>query len=284
MRITAQYFRFILLASLLVFSLNPAWSETAGIDAKPSYRFGVVPQFAQRELFRIWSPILAELERRTGFRFVLTGSPQIPVFEKNFLAGDYDFAYMNPYHVIKAHQSQGYDPLVRDGDQSLTGILVVPVASPVKSLPDLEGKKIAFPAPNALGASLLIRAELARIHQITVHPVYVKTHSSVYLHVAKELADAGGGVRSTLQSQPPAVRERLRVIYETRPMAPHPVSAHPRVPAEHRERVRQAFLDLGSTPDGAALLAGIPVGRIVSASMEEYRPMLEWGLDEFWVD
>jgi phosphonate transport system substrate-binding protein len=79
------------------------------------YRFGVVPQFEQRKLFRIWRPILDELKHRTGLTFTLVGSPKIPVFEQEYSDGTYDFVYMNPYHLLKAHDSQGYLPLVRDG-------------------------------------------------------------------------------------------------------------------------------------------------------------------------
>ena len=31
---------------------------------------------------------------------------------------------------------------------------------------DLNGKTVAFPSPNALGASLLMRADLERLHKI----------------------------------------------------------------------------------------------------------------------
>ncbi len=248
----------------------------------PTYVFGVVPQFEQRKLFSIWKPLLDELEQRTGLHFDLSGSPKIPAFEHRFLHGDFDFAYMNPYHVLKAADTQGYLPLVRDGEHMLYGLLVVHRDSPVTSVEALQGQILAFPAPNALGASLLVRADLQRVFNVQVIPRYVQTHSSVYLHVAQGLVAAGGGVEQTLAAQPAAVRDKLRVVYRTRGIAPHPVVAHPRVPKEHRERVRAAWLDLSSTPQGQAMMSRIPMSAPINASLDDYEALREWGLDEFW--
>jgi phosphonate transport system substrate-binding protein len=255
-----------------------AWSAEKGV-----YSFGVVPQFEQRKLFRIWRPILNELEQRTGLRFKLVGSAKIPVFEQKYEQGDYDFAYMNPYHLLVAHDCQGYQPLVRDGGRQLRGILVVAKESQIQSVDELAEKRVAFPSPNALGASLLMRAELAKLHGVEIIPHYVQTHSSVYLHVALGQTIAGGGVASTLRSQKPEVREKLRILYETRPMSPHPISVHPRVPEADRLKVQQALLEMAKTEAGSALLAKIPMHQAQKASLEDYTPMSTWGLEEFYL-
>jgi phosphonate transport system substrate-binding protein len=261
----------------LTFATYPVCSAENGL-----YRFGVVPQFEQRKLFRIWRPILDDLEQRTGLRFKLVGSPKIPVFEEKYKEGAYDFSYMNPYHLLLAHDCQGYLPLVKDGGRMLKGILVVAKESPVKRVQELAGKPVAFPSPNALGASLLMRAELAQLHGVEVLPRYVQTHSSVYLHVALGQTAAGGGVAATLRSQKPEIRQKLRILYETRPISPHPISVHPRVPEADRKKVQQALLDMAETKKGAALLAKIPMRKAVVASLEDYKPMSDWGLEAFY--
>ncbi len=258
--------------------LTPPPPEAA---VSPEYTFAVVPQFEQRKLYAIWKPIIGELERRTGLTFKLVTTLKIQDFEREFLKGFFDFVYMNPYHIVKGYPSPGYIPLVSD-NKPLRGILVVRKDSPVQNIGDLTGKVVAFPSPNALGACLMIRADLERLHHITVKPLYVKTHSSVYLHVAKGLAAAGGGVGKTLQEQSGAIRDALRVIYTTRDLQSHPVAAHPRVRKEDREKVRQAFLDMGNTPEGRALLSLVPIQQIVPVTMEAYRPMLGWGLENYY--
>lgn len=257
--------------------------QTGSVRAETVYSFGVVPQFEPRKLASIWVPILKELEARTGLKFKMVGSPKIPEFEVSFQAGEFDFAYMNPYHAMLASGQQGYLPLNRDHGRKLFGVLVVKKDSPIKDIKELEGKTISFPAPNALGASLLMRADLAKIAGIKIKPLYVHTHSSVYLNVVFGKTVAGGGVMGSLKGQNQDVRDALRVLYKTREMAPHPVTAHPRVPPEHMELVRKAFLDMGRTEQGAALLAKVPFKKIGPAGPDEYAELKTWGLEEFYV-
>jgi phosphonate transport system substrate-binding protein len=273
-------------ASILV-PLLTALFLIAGITWRPApaqvrYSFGVIPQFEQRKLHAIWKPIIEELERRTGLAFELETTLKIQDFEREFMNGGFDFVYMNPYHIIMTTRTEEYIPLVAD-TQPLRGILVVRRDSGMTKPEQLDGKEVAFPSPNALGASLMMRADLDRLRHIKVKPVYVKTHSSVYLHVVKNLVAGGGGVEKTLQEQPQEIRDELRVIYTTRPMPSHPVAAHPRVPKENREKVRQAFLAMNATPEGRALLAKVPTRGLRSVSMDEYRAMLGWGLENYWV-
>lgn len=245
------------------------------------YVFGVVPQFEQRKLYAIWKPVIEELEKRTGLSLKMATTVKIQDFEKEYIKGNFDFVYMNPYFMVVGEEAGRYVPLVRD-KAALRGILVVRKDSPIKKISDLNGKVVAFPTPNAIGASLLMRADLERLFSTFVKPVYVKTHSSVYLHVVQGLAAAGGGVEKTLQEQAEAVRGALRVLYTTRDMPSHPIAAHPRVKIDDREKVRRALLDMAETEQGRKLLSEIPIRKLTSASMDDYTHMLKWGLDLYW--
>lgn len=263
--------RLALFACLLCLAAT-AWAET--------FVFGVVPQFERRQLFAIWQPILGELEKRTGYRFELATSTDIAAFDRQYFAGAFDFAYMNPYFMVV--NPQGYIPLVRD-KTPLYGLLVVRKDSPAQGPADLQGAEIAFPTPNAIGASMLIRAELARKYRVAFTPRYVKSHTAVYLNVAQGLAAAGGGVQKTFDEQKDAVRDLLRVIHKTQPFPSHPIAAHPRVPAAAREKVREALLAIAASPAGAALLQDVPLASMVAAAARDYDPLRELGLQDFFV-
>ena len=248
------------------------------------YTIGVVPQFSARTLQSIWTPILQELERRTGHTFELRGSQSIAAFEQQLMAGDFDFAYMNPYHFIKANNVHGYMPLVRDTGKKLRGILVVRKDAPIDDIAQLQGEAIAFPSPNALGASLMMRALLAQEFKLGFEPRYVKSHDSVYLNVVMGRTLAGGGVARTLAKQPPEVREQLRVLYTTPAVASHPLAVHPRVPETVREQVRGELIAIGQGEPGRQLLAKIPIGNAGPALSEDYAPLQAMGLEAFYVE
>ncbi len=243
----------------------------AADSSKPHvYKIGVVPQFGQRKLFRIWVPIIKRLEKDTGLNFELVGSHQIPDFEDKFMAGNFDFAYMNPYHAVNANRTQGYIPLVRDGSRVLQGIIVVRKDNPIHSVKELNSQSVAYPSAKALGASLLPRSELVKKFNVTTTPVYAKTHTSVYLHVVQNLVVAGGGIKSTLEKQKPQVKNLLRVLYYTQTHKSHPIVAHPRVPISHILKVQYAFIKMSRTLSGAALLKQIPMNKAIIATMPDY--------------
>ncbi len=143
------------------------------------YSFSVVPRVSPTQLHKEWQPIMERISLETGISLQLKISPSIPKFESEFIKGEPDFAYMNPYHAVIAKQAQGYIPLFRD-NKLLTGILLVRKDSPYKSIQDLNGKTIGFPAPNAFGASLYLRALLTETFKIQFETRYLTTHSGCF--------------------------------------------------------------------------------------------------------
>lgn len=262
---------------LIIFLLGLAGSVFGGHPASVTakiYSVGVVPQFEQRQLVHIWRPLLDELEHRTGLKFRLAGTPRISSFEKKVELGEFDFVYMNAYMVSKSQHDQKYIPLIMDGGRAMKGIVVVHKDSPIKDIKELNGQEMVFPAPNAFGASMVVRRELQELHGVTIKPIYAQTHSSVYLHIAKKLAIAGGGVARTLHEQDAHIKNNLRILYTTQPLPPHPISAQERIPEQIREKVKNALLEMGQTEEGRHLLAAIPMKSPVAASVKDYSPLM----------
>jgi phosphonate transport system substrate-binding protein len=222
------------------------------------------------------------LEAACAVRIEIDIADSIPQFEQGFARGDLELAYMNPYHLVMANDKAGYIPLVRDHGRQLQGVLVVKKDSGIGSPEQLQGKTVAFPAPNALGASLQMRQELQDRFQVKINPLYVKTHDSVYLSVLMGKAAAGGGVQKTLNQQKPEYREHLQIIHQTTPVPSHPLAVLPSVAAEAREKILQALLQLGETEAGRALLAPVPIKQIGPAEIADYQPLRKLGLERFY--
>lgn len=271
------------LTGLLSLSLPVAATETPAPDLTPPvYSFAVVPQFTPIKTEQIWRPILKTIEESSGIRLDLVVPTSIPAFEHALYEGKYDFAYMNPYHLLVAHAKQGYRPLLADISRQMHGIVVVRKHGPIDSIEALAGRRMAFPAPNAFAASLLVRAGLRREFKISVTPWYVVNHSSVYLDVAIGLVPAGGGVLSTLRKQPETIQNRLRILYRTPGTPTHPIAVNPRlVPEEATRRVVQAFLQLTHSASGRRLLAAIPIYQIGRVEYSRYKPLERLELGKF---
>ncbi len=285
-RIAGQYsyfFKKIILFLLFCLVGGGFFISTVCHSDEKVFSFGVVPQFDTRRIHDIWQPILNQLDKEFGIQLRLVSSSSIPAFENSFLKGSYDLAYMNPYHLLVANKAQGYFPIVMDTGRQLYGIIVVRSDSPIQDVKELYGKTIAFPAPNALGAALIPRAEFAKKFKIKFTPKYVKSHTSVYLNVMLRQADAGGGVQKTFARQKEKISKSLRILYKTESVSPHPIAVHPRVRIETAERIRAAFIALGKTDQGRSMFKKIPMEQIGPASMEDYAALKSMGLDEFYV-
>jgi phosphonate transport system substrate-binding protein len=158
---------------------------------------------------------------------------------------------------------------------------VVRKDSGISSLKDLNGKKLAFPAPNAMAASLLIRFALDQ-NNIQITPEYVKTHGNVYRSVALGDYIAGGGVNNTFKRESPVLQNELRVLFETPKIMPHPVAVHPRVPVQIRQAVARTFVELGKDSNIAKKLDQIQIPKPIEVSYErDYQNLEKLGLEKF---
>jgi phosphonate transport system substrate-binding protein len=269
-----------LLGSALLSNINAQAQER---DDRTTFTVAVVPQFPAAELHRDWTPLLKRVSQATGFNLNLKLQPSIPRFESEMMLGTPDFAFMNPYHAVMAARAQGYAPVLRNA-QPLSGILVVQRSSSVKTVQDLDGKELAFPAPNAFGASLWMRALLAERERVRITPVYVQTHSNVYRQVLRGKAAAGGGVNNTLLQESEEVRAHLRVLFETPGVAPHPLCVHPRVPTRVRQAVTDAIAGLTADAEGQTMLKDIFMSKPTKADYaRDYSSLEQYKLEKYVV-
>jgi phosphonate transport system substrate-binding protein len=253
-------------------------SEAGAEDIPPSITFGIVPQQSAGKLAQNWAPVLAYLGAHSGTDLKFRTARDIPEFERRVAAGDYDIAYMNPYHYTVFSGDPGYRAFVKAANQPIRGILVVRADSPTQSPAELADATIAFPAPAAFAASVLTRAYLTRAN-IAFTPKYVASHDSVYRAVAKGLYPAGGGVIRTLDSVAPDIRAQLRVLWTSEGYTPHAFAAHPRVPAAVVARLTRAMVDMGDTDTGRALLAPLSIGGFESATDSDWDDVRLLGID-----
>jgi phosphonate transport system substrate-binding protein len=259
---------------LLLFCGQTVWAQAPN----ETLSFGIVPQQAASKLARLWGPILAYLSEKSGVRLMFKTAPNIPEFERRCAAGEYDIAYMNPYHYTVFHRASGYQVFARQKDKRIRGIMVVRKDSPLQRLDELSGATLAFPAPAAFAASVLPRAELTR-DGIAFSAKYVASHDSVYRTVAKGLYPAGGGIERTFNNMEPDIRQQLRILWRSDAFTPHAFAAHPRLSSASVQRIQQAMLEMENTPAGRALLARIKFKGIEAGADADWDDIRGLGID-----
>lgn len=134
--------------------------------------------------------------------------------------------------------------VIRDGAKRYTGVLVVKDDSSVRSVADLDARKVAFVDPTSTTGYLLpLRALQGAGAKVT--PVFSGGHEAAIAALAAGDVDAAATFAAS--------RPGFRVLAETGTVPNEPVFFSARVLPEARDKVTRALTDLAATPEGRAL-------------------------------
>lgn len=255
-------------------------NKTASDDPQKNVlTVGIVPQQSATKLARLWSPILRYVSKHSGYNLHFRTAPTIPKFEERVAAGEYDLAYMNPYHYTVFHEKPGYIAFAKRKNKKIKGIMVTRKDNPIEDMRTLAGQTLAFPAPAAFAASILTRAWLAQ-NDISITPRYVSSHDSVYRAVAHGLMPVGGGIMRTFNNVDPKIREQLRVLWISEGFTPHAFAAHPRVSKTAMDAVAKVFIEMFDNQEGKELLLGVSFKNgLQAAENKDWDDVRALGLD-----
>lgn len=231
---------------------------------------GIVPHQSPATLAARWQPLLTLLSNVLNGHFHFGTAATVTDFEERCINGNYDYAFMNSLLFLEARGKQGYKPLARLADP-LTGVLVAPRAGP-DNLAAYHNQVIAFPAPRAFGATLLVRSRLDE-EKLKYSVTYYGTHESGYRAVAKGQVAASGGVLRTFLQLPAEIRDQLKIIVRTKSVLPHVLAVHPRVPQQEADKVRKFLLGLHRSKTGQAALDSLRIKRFQQTRLSEYRSL-----------
>ncbi len=243
---------------LLAFLLGPATLVAAPLT------FGVVPQQSASRLAKQWGPIMDAMSVYVGHEILFVTAPDIPTFETRLKAGEYSFAYMNPYHFTVYNQNPGYQALAHAKNKRIQGIIVVRKDSGITELKQLSGQDIAFPSPAAFAASILTRNHL-HDNDVNFTPMYVSSHDSVYLSVERGLYPAGGGVMRTFNAMPNEIKEQLIPLWTTKGFTPHAIAVNPNIDKQLADKVQEYLVQMENNTSDKALIAPLQIEGFVAA-------------------
>jgi phosphonate transport system substrate-binding protein len=276
---------FILRISVGISILIGAGIQAAGAAEAAIYSVAVLPGAPPAVVSKRWTPVLERLARDTGIGFKLRLFDQMPEFEREIWSGGPDFIFASPVQTVVAHQGAGYMPLVRNS--ALVDIkLYVRQDSPVRKVDDLTGKNISF-VGNKNICSVYMQHELqAYGTNLSFGREYSGSTKNVILNVIMGKTDAGAVFANELARETAEIQAQLRVVATTPKFAPHPLSAHPRVPAQVREAVKKAMLKMATTTDGDEILKPMALDDLVVADYQkdygelekiDIKGMTNWG-------
>lgn len=239
-------------------STNNSFSLTLGI---PSQQAGTNTQ-------DLWEPLIKYIQQQTSYPVSFSATADMASYENNLFTGNFDFAYVNPLLFFRANRHVGYFPILKEGDKKLSGIIVVAKNSSMDSITDLVNKNFVSPQ-GSFAASAVTRLNLQSIG-VRVNNSFAETYSQAYSLVASGSVDAAGGEQSTFDSLDSTLKDKLKILWISKGVAPFAFIVHPRVNATVKDRIVDAILSFKETEEGQLFYKNLHLNPFASAKSSDW--------------
>jgi phosphonate transport system substrate-binding protein len=258
---------------------QPTFGKTSG-STTAEYRIGIHPLHNPQKLFEVYGPIVDHLNAKIpDAHFHLEASRNYEEFDKKLYSGYFDFAMPNPYQTVRSLKA-GYTVFGKMGDDDdFRGIILVRKDSGIRSVADLKGKKISYPAPTALAATMMPQYYL-HTHGLDVNRdvenLYVGSQESSIMNVYLGQVAAGATWPVPWKSfakEHPEKAAQLDVKWQTEALLNNAWVVRRDVPSAMAQRVASALFELNASEEGRRMLQRLPISRFEKANDTTYRPV-----------
>ncbi|MEE4461924.1 phosphate/phosphite/phosphonate ABC transporter substrate-binding protein [Azotobacter chroococcum] len=248
-------------------------------------RCGLLPGESRAVVERLNDPLRARLERCLGLPVKLVvGSTYVATGEA-LRRGQLDLAYLGPVTYILQSRHAGLEPFARPTHGGSRGptfqaAIIVPADSAVESLGQLRGAEIAM-GDLASTSGAWVPRHMLLTAGLSADRDYVRrtlgAHDQVAAAVAAGRSPAGGlslPILRRLLAEGQLNHQAVRILAESPPIPEYVWTFREGLPAELREAVRRAFIELHEPAvlDAYAAEAFIPT---VDADVDRVRHWME---------
>ncbi|KAF0206547.1 MAG: phosphonate transport system substrate-binding [Gallionellaceae bacterium] len=263
-------------------NLQPSFSGQATDNVK-EYVVGIHPLHNPKRLFEVYDPIVSYIEAGIpGTRLKLEASRNYEEFDKKLYSGHFDFAMPNPYQTVRSLK-YGYRVFGKMGDdENFRGIILVRKDSGISKVGDLKGKKVAYPAPSALAATIMPQYYL-HTHGIDINRdienLYVGSQESAIMNVLRGHTAAGATWPVpwiTFTQEHPDMANQLEIKWQTGTLPNNSWVVRKDVPAELTAKFAALLFGLNSSAEGRKMLARLPISKFEAATDKVYQPVQEY--------
>lgn len=276
----------LVVALLLVACDGSQRAEYQPVFGKPDkaaikeYVVGIHPLHNPQRLIEVYGPVIEHLNATIpDAKFKLEASRNYGEFDKKLFGGYYDFAMPNPYQTVRSLK-HGYRVFGKMGnDEMFRGIILVRKNSGIRHVGDLKGKKISYPAPTALAATMMPQYYL-HTHGIDVNKdvenIYVGSQESSIMNVLRGHVAAGATWPvpwKTFQQEHPDMAGQLEVKWQTETLPNNGWVVRDDISPALGAAVGNALVELSATDTGRAQLEKLGITGFEHASNAIYQPV-----------
>jgi phosphonate transport system substrate-binding protein len=261
-------------------ALTPTFADSPKVATAPVYRFGIHPLHNPNRLHEIFGPVMQYLDRHVeGVNFRVEASRNYAAYDEKLFGGAFHFSLPNPYQTVTS-LDHGYRVFGKMGDDdNFRGIFLVRKDSGIRTVDDLKGKAVSYPAPTALAATMMPQYYLFQRGIDVMKEVdnrYVGSQESSIMNAFLGHTVAGATWPPpwrALSKERPELAEQLEVKWQTPPLPNNGLVARADMPAELVEQVGRLLFTLHTHEEGRVMLERMELSRFEPADDSTYEPV-----------
>jgi phosphonate transport system substrate-binding protein len=250
--------------------------------AQQVFRVTTIPEEAATEQVRKFTPLAAYLEKRLGMKVEFTPVSDYPAAVEALVNKKVELVWFGGFTHVQAQIRSGGKiiPIAqREEDTKFQSVFITKTDSGIKTLADMKGKQVSFGSQSSTSGHLMPRSNLL---QAGIDPdkdfkrvAYSGAHDATIASVVSGKVDAAAldiTVWRKFVSENKVDTKAVDVFFTTPPFFNYNWSVHADMPADLREKVKKALLDIdANTPEGKEILQLNRATRYIPTSAENYK-------------
>lgn len=262
----------------------PQYSDHPENISEKIYTLGIHPLHNPKKLYKNFSPLADYLSRHLdGIRIEIEASKDYASYNRKLAKAKFELALPNPYQTIKGF-GYGYRAIAQMGaNDNFKGIILVRKDSGINRISQLKGKKISYPAPTALAATMLPQYFL-QTHGLDIkkdtQTLYVGSQESSIMNVYLKLSSASATWPIPwydLNKNQPQIANQLKIAWSTQSLPNNSFCYNTKkVPAAIAQKIQTLLVNLNHTAEGKKILNSMNIKQIQAVDNENYDPILKF--------
>ena len=251
-------------------------------QAQQVFRVTTIPEEAATEQVRKFTPLAAYLEKRLGMKVEFTPVSDYPAAVEALVNKKVELVWFGGFTHVQAQIRSGGKiiPIAqREEDTKFQSVFIAKTDSGIKTLDDMKGKQVSFGSQSSTSGHLMPRNNLLNAG---INPekdfrriAYSGAHDATIASVVNGKVDAAAldiTVWRKFVAENKVDTKAVDVFFTTPPFFNYNWSVHADMPAELREKVKKALLDIDpATPEGKEILQLNRATRYIPTSPENYK-------------
>ena len=254
----------------------------AQAQAPQVLRVTTIPEEAATEQVRKFTPLAQYLERALGLKVEFTPVSDYPAAVEALVNKKVDLVWFGGFTHVQAQLRSGGKiiPIAqREEDTQFRSVFIAKTDSGIKSLAGMKGKQVSFGSQSSTSGHLMPRSNLL---DAGINPekdfrriAYSGAHDATIASVVSGKVDAAAldiTVWRKFVAENRVDTKAVDVFFTTPPFFNYNWSVHADMPADLRQRITKALLDLSpASPEGAEILRLNRATRYIPTKAENYK-------------